>query len=250
MKILALAGLLAALPLAAVADTSTVMYVPRSDRMIAHLYVHTGTTVDIALPPGESLTSNPIIGDPRWRMATFASGNVVHIALKPSDVLPTDQLMTIPSSKRALHLLVRAGANDSTTYTVQFFEPAPRPIAPPRPAAISAATQAPPKSVTVAVCAAPLDTHYALMGDTRVDVRAACDDGHHTYIIMGNGRDDAGTVPYRVDVAGHQDQIVNATFAPADATHPGQWIIDGVADRWALVADSSRGQMRKVIAHQ
>ncbi len=43
----------------------------------------TGTTVDIALPPGESLTSNPLIGDPRWRMVTFASGNVVHIALKP-----------------------------------------------------------------------------------------------------------------------------------------------------------------------
>lgn len=256
MKTAALTALVALLPLTAAAETSAVMYVPRSDRMIAHLYVHTGTTVDIALPPGESLTSNPIIGDPRWRMVTFASGGVVHIALKPSDMLPQDQLMTIPSSKQTLHLLVSAGANASTTYTVQFFEPAPRqpigtrPASRPAPPPAPTAMPAPPARVRVTSCAAPFDANYVLMGDTRIDVRAACDDGHHTYILVGDGRDAPSAVPYRVDAAGHQDQIVNATFEPADATHPGQWVLDGVADRWALVADSSRGQMRKEIDHR
>ena len=253
MKAAALSTLLMLLPLSAAAETSAVIYVPRSDRMIQHLYVHTGTTVDIALPPGESLSSNPIIGDPRWRMVTFASGNVVHIALKPSDVLPQDQLMTIPSSKKALHLLVSAGANSSTTYTVQFFEPAPRPPmngSHPAAAPTSVATPTPLPKVGVASCAAPLDSRYLLMGDTRIDVAAACDDGHHTYILVGDGRDAPSAVPFRVDVAGHQDHIVNATFEPADATHPGQWVLDGVADRWALVVDSSRGQMRKEIDHR
>jgi type IV secretory pathway VirB9-like protein len=246
MKAVALTALVALLPLTATAQTSAIMYVPRSDRMIAHLYVQTGTTVDIALPPGESLSSNPIIGDPRWRMVTFASGNVVHIALKPSDVLPHDQLLTIPSSKRALHLLVSAGANPSTTYTIQFFEPEPRPPANARRGA-PAPAPTPPGPVRVGSCAAPLDTRYAIVGDRRIDVRAACDDGHHTFLLVGDGPDAPSAVPYRVDAAGHQDLIANATFAPADATHPGQWVLDGVADRWALVVDSSRGQMRKEI---
>ena len=253
MKTVALAALVVLFPLSAAAQPSAVLYVPRSDRMIAHLYVHTGTTVDIALPPGESLSSNPIIGDPRWRMVTFASGNVVHIALKPSDVLPQDQLMTIPSSKRALHLLVSAGASTSTTYTVQFFEPAPRPptnATHSAPAPTPAATPTPPPKVAVASCAAPLDSRYMLVGDTRINVTAACDDGHHTFILVGDGRDAPSGVPFRVDVAGHQDHIVNATFEPADAIHPAQWVLDGVADRWALVVDSSRGQMRKEIDHR
>jgi hypothetical protein len=183
MNATAIGALVAQLPLAAAAETSAVMYVPRSDRMIQHLYVHTGTTVDVALPPGESLTSNPIIGDPRWRMVTFASGNLVHIALKPSDALPTEQLVTIPASKQTLHLLIRAGANESTTYTLRFFEAAPRPVAPARPAPAPSpapsSKPAAPSEVRVAACAPPLDTHYAVMGDTHIDVRAACDDGHH-----------------------------------------------------------------------
>ena len=253
MKAATLTTLLALLPLTAAAETSAVMYVPRSDRIIQHLYVHTGTTVDIALPPGESLSSNPIIGDPRWRMVTFASGNVVHIALKPSDVLPQNQLMTIPSSKKALHLLVSAGTNTSTTYTVQFFEPVPRPPMkdpPPTPVPTAVATSIPAPKVAVKSCEAPFDSRYMLIGDTRINVTAACDDGHHTYILVGDGRDAPSAVPFRVDVAGHQDHIVNATFEPADSTHPGQWVLDGVADRWALVVDSSRGQMRKEIDHR
>jgi hypothetical protein len=103
--------------------------------------------------------------------------------------------------------------------------------------------------VTIASCAAPLDSNYHWKGDRRIDVVQACDDGHHTYFIMRDGRNAVGAVPYRVDVPGHQDQIANATFAPANDSHPGEWVVDGRADRWALLADSSRGQIRTNVTY-
>jgi hypothetical protein len=261
VKSSALAALLAVVPIATSADTDPVLYVPRSERFIQRVYVHTGTTIDIALPEHESLTSNPIIGDPRWTIATFLSGRTVHVSLKPRAEKGMDpQLLTIPGSSHALHLVVSSGPAETTAFTVDFFEPTPRATSRPvlaynpapmvTPAALRPRPAPTPRVLAVRSCDG-LDSNYSWHGDSRIDLIKACEDQthSHTFFLMREGRNPPGVVPFKVDAGGRQDQIRNATFVTAVGSFPSQWVVDGVGDKWALVADSSTGQIRTTIEH-
>ncbi len=230
-----------AVPLAAPADTQFVRNVPVSDHWFQSVYVHTGTSVDIALVPGDALNSQAVVADPRWNMTTFNAGpqSTPHIILKPSAALPQKQLLTIPGAKHDYHVLLQSGDGESTAYTLMFFEPG----GPRRSAAAAPVPAAAPKLATVTTCVgtrtAPLFSNYKMTGDPRISIGSVCDDGTRTYVILNRGRGLA-VVPYRVDAAGKQDQIVNAVFDPT----LNEWVFEGTYDRLAMLADSSRGQIR------
>lgn len=229
--------LVAGAPLASTAATSYVWYEAYSPASFPTLYVHTGGSVDIQLEHGDVLQSEAIIGDARWVMTSVTADNTPHIIVKASTALPDAQLLVIPTSRHEYHVLLRSGAGETSTYTVVFFDRAPKSLPTPAPT---------PRAVTIKSCAPPLDTRYRVSGDPRIRVDAVCDDGVRTYILMRAVAPAA--VPYRVDPGGHQDQILNPGFEPmpAGANGPavGQWVLDGVYDHLALVADSSRGQIR------
>jgi type IV secretory pathway VirB9-like protein len=241
LQTVALALAIVAAPLVASAAPAFVNYVPVSERWFPTVTVHTGSSVDISLVPGDTLTSQAIVADPRWNMTTVSTGpqSTAHVILKPSAALRDKQLLTIPASHHDYHVLLQSGSADSSSYTVIFFEPTQKRV---DVAAVALPKPTPaPKLATVAACAIPLNTKYKMSGDPRISVRSVCDDGVRTYIIMNVGRDPVpSVVPYSVDYAGHQDQLLNAVFD----TSLNEWVVDGVFDRLALLTDSSRGQLR------
>ncbi len=267
MKSIAIAAALAVVPSALGAepylDTVDTISVPRT--VFQHIYVHATTTVDIGLPDGERLAYTPVVGDPRWRVKPYISGDTQHIILKATDSLPTLQLLTIPGVRHPYHLVVSSGILQSTTYSVNFYEPMsprPTPKAFARPVAyhapVSKPTPAPPVTV-IANCAPPMDSGYRWGGETRdgkpdgdnsIDIRQVCDDGglpvRHTWFIMQPGRIASGAVLYKVP-DGRTDTITNPNFTAAHGPYPDQWIVDGAANQWAFVVDTSSGHLRKVI---
>jgi P-type conjugative transfer protein TrbG len=105
----------------------------RGDGTVQYLYgVQQPTIVcsplnicDLALQPGEKITGNLNIGDPRWRPSPSLSGHpgnqTVHIALKPTDVGLETNLM-ITTDRRTYHIQLKS---DRTRYmpTVSFIYP-------------------------------------------------------------------------------------------------------------------------------
>jgi len=275
-KSIATAALAVLLPLSTSAETNPVMKVVQSDNYIPHVYIHTGGTIDISLPEHETMPHAPVIGDRRWVAVAFMSGQTSHLVLKPQagEGMDTPQLLTIPSSRKVLHVVVSSGPKESSVYSLEFFAPFTRSVAAARgpapsvtPAALARvdqptpAPQPTPRMLAIKSCDA-LDHRYAwhdesaesvrkkLNTDKAIDIYEACDDGQsHTFLIMREGRNPPGTVPFKVDAGGRQDQIANASFVHAVGEYPDQWVIDGIADRWALVVDSSNGQIRKGIVH-
>jgi type IV secretory pathway VirB9-like protein len=235
-RILGCSLLLASIPLAAAADTQYVRYAPISSHWFPSVYVHTGASIDIALVDGDSLSSAAIVADPRWHMTSVVAANTAHVILKPSEALPDVQLLTIPGARHEYHVLLRSGIGKTTVYVLNFFQPT-------SPRRAVAVVPPPRKPMTVAACAAPLYSNYRLSGDKRIGVSSVCDDGVRTYVILDapSGPAAPAAVPYCVDAGGHQDQIMNPSF---DSTLH-EWILDGVFEHLALVADSSRGQIRK-----
>ncbi len=239
-----LCAALVAVPLASPATTSYARKVPYRVDWFPTVYIHTGESIDIYLQDGDVLESQAIASDPRWHTGSVNAGpnQVPHIIVKPSRDFPTPQLMTIPTSRHDYHVLLASGNGETSTYTLIFQDVVPRPAAP--------APAPTPRAIAVSSCAAPLDSAYRVTGDHRIVVDAVCDDGLRTYILMRHTRPMIAAVPYRVDPGGHQDQIVNPGFnsvPDASGHHLGEWVLDGVFDHIALVADSSRGQLRKNI---
>jgi hypothetical protein len=259
VKPTALAALLALVPVATSADTQDSLSFPRA--RIPHLYIKQGTSIDVALPLHESLTSNPIVADPRWSIVSAVNaGNVVHLVIKPT-LGATEQLVTIPAvdqynNDKTMHMLLDSGQKESTAYTVSFTSSMPSvaaaswtmPRVPyhPAPSVTPAELRHDPPSRTLSVksCAAPLDAKYHWSGDRRIDVWQTCDDGKHVFVLMREGRNPPGAVLYRVDPGGKQDQLMNSSFVPGAGDRPPQWVADGTPNRMALAADSTRGQMR------
>lgn len=256
MKTAALVSMLATVP-AASGLTDSTLTVTRSDRFFQHVYVQTGTMLDVVLPPGESVRSNPFTGDQRWSIVTFADGVAAHVTVKPRADMPMPQQLIIPTSYKTLHLVLTSGPLVAPIYSVIFSEPTvPRPAVAYRPApsvtpvALRPRPMPTPSVLAVKSCDG-LDSNYSWHGDSRIDLVKACEDRthSHTFFLMREGRNPPGVVPFRVDAGGRQDQIRNATFVPAMNGWPGQWVIDGVGDKWALLADSSSGQIRTTIQH-
>jgi len=236
---LALALAVGVAPLATIADPQFQRAAPVSDHWFPTLYVRTGSSVDVQLVDGDTLTSQAIVADPRWNMTTFNSGpqNVPHVILKPSGVLPTKQLLTIPGARFTYHVLLESGTAQSSAYTLRFYESGGS-------RRIAASPPAPPKLATIKSCANPapgttLTTAYKMSGDPRISVKSVCDDGTHTFVIMNPGRGPA-VIPYSIDSGGKQDQLVNTVWSPELS----EWVIAGVYDKLALLSDSSTGQIR------
>jgi hypothetical protein len=255
VRSLALGSAAVLAPLTCLAQTSYVKTVPYSATWFPSVYVHTGTSVDIQLEPGDTLEEvstskgsgrTTIVGDPRWITAAVTSGpnGTLHVIVKPSSDLPDVQMLTIPTTRHEYHVLLSSGSGATTTYTLAFFDPARR-VAAADPAPTSTPAS---RSVYLMYSCATMDSrHYRVAGDPRIPVAAVCDDGVRTFIFMGKSRPLVAAVPYRVDPGGHQDQILNPVFGTtpgADGSSMGEWVLDGVFDHMALVADSSRGQIR------
>jgi len=244
-KAVGLALTLAALPIATTAQTQYVRYAAVKANWFPSVYVHTGGSIDIALEDGDSLNSEAIVADPRWHMTSLTAGPTAtpHVILKPSEALSEVQLLTIPGAKHEYHVLLQSGNKETTAYTLVFFQPS----VPRRLVALAPASQPRPRPVAVNACAPPLETTYRISGDSRIPIAAVCDDGVRTFVLLRSLRGPAA-VPYRVDAGGHQDQIMNpgfTTVADAHGRPVGEWVLDGVFDHIAFVADSSRGQIRK-----
>jgi hypothetical protein len=259
MKSSALAALLAVVPIATSADPDPVLYVPRSERFIQHLYVKERTSIDVALPEHESLKYDPVIIDRRWHMVSGSAGNVVHLSFEATPHA-SEQLVHLWGSKHAMFLVLSSGPNESTAQTVVFYEPTPRATARPvltynpapsvTPAAVRPRPAPTPRILAVKSCDG-LDHDYKWRRDDGHDfVRdGVCNDGKHTFILVRDGHNVPGVVPYRVDPGGRQDQLMNSTFVNGVGEYKSQWVVDGTPDRIAFVADSSSGQIRKTVCH-
>jgi hypothetical protein len=229
------------------------------------VYVHSQTMVLIGLPVGEHLTAQAMIGDSRWRLNRIPdSAGREWIVVKPtSGDLSMPQQLVLAGKKHMMRLMLSAGQGESTAYTVLFVDPdANKPKVTYRPApsvwpanyhapAPVAARAPEPKSLAITDCNTQGDSAYSWKGSPAIDVRQACTDKgfHHTFIVMQRGRIPDGAVVYKVDPGGKEDKFPNCTFVQAMGSYPDQWVCDGVADRWSLIVDSSRGHMRKDIAH-
>ena len=232
MNRIALALALAALPVAASAAPSFVMYAPLSERWFPKIHVETGTSIDVQLLNGDDVATDAkaIIADPRWVMTTYTSAGTAHVVLKPTAALPLTQMLTIPAIHHSYHVLIESGPQEGSAYTLVFVEnrqsqPAPTPS---------------PTVVSVAACVAPLFTNYRVSGDKRIPVASVCDDGVRTYIIMRPGTRGADATPYRVDVGGKQDQLVNPLYVAGQF----EWVVAGTYEHLAMLTDSSKGQIR------
>lgn len=252
-KLLALCAFLVAMPLPSSAATTYSRTVPYSPTWFPSVYVHTGASIDVQLEQGDVLLAPALVGDKRWYIMSVTAGPSAtpHIVIKPEADISDVQMVTIPTSRHQYHVLLRSGAGETSTYTLVFFDNAPRrTVASAEPGSSPTDARRP---VTINACAPPLYTHYRIHGDARIPVDAVCDDGIRTYVLLRPFRAPAA-VPYRVDPGGHQDQIVNPTFtALTPGANPrvvGEWVLDGVFDSLALVADSSRGQIRTNITRE
>jgi hypothetical protein len=253
VKTAALVAMLA-VPSASIVDSS--LSVTRSDRYTPQVYVQTGQQVDIALPAGESITSNPFTSDGRWSLTRFADGVSAHVVAKPEPGASPQRLF-IPTSYKTIRIMLVAGNAEGRIVTVIVSEPSiSRPVVAYHPApsvtpvALRPRPASTPRVLAIKSCDG-LDSNYSWHGDSRIDLVKACEDRthSHTFLLMREGRNPPGVVPFKVDSGGRQDQIRNATFVPATGIFPQQWVIDGVSDRWALLADSSSGQIRTEITH-
>jgi type IV secretory pathway VirB9-like protein len=237
------AALLACVPMAAPAAPNFVTYAPVSEKWFPHVHVETGTTIDVALVPGDTIDEKqiPIVGDSRWILTVYDSGGTSHVILKPAAALSL-QMVTIPGVKRAYHLLIDSGPHEASTYTLAFVcnRQSSGCTASGSSIAASATPSPAPTVASVPACAPPLFTKYRLSGDKRVEVAGVCDDGVRTYIIMRPGTRGPSVTPYSIDVGGKQDQLVNPQFNAA--LH--EWTVAGVYDHLALLTDSSKGQIR------
>jgi type IV secretory pathway VirB9-like protein len=242
---LPLAAAIAFAPCGASADTAFLRSVPYSPSWFPTLNVRTGGSLDVELEAGDVLASAAIVADPRWSVYSVTAGPKAtpHLVVKPRADLPDAQLVTIPTSGHVYHLLLTSGQEPSTAYTVVFYDPRPQVAqgAAPAPTARPSYTYALRYS-----CATMNPRAYSVHGDRRVPVEAVCDDGVRTYVFVGASK--VAAVPYRVDPGGHQDQLVNPLFGALPPGSPGgavgEWVLDGVFDHLALLADSSRGQIR------
>lgn len=230
-KSIALAALLAFSPAAVSADTTAEISVPGVYGYIRHLVVQTGVPLAISLPPGESIVSNPIIGDPAWDMKTALGGDGAHLTLKPMKVMPRPTLLQIYGSTRTWYLVVSSPDKvESTAYVVDFYNPRHK-------------TSKEKTQTKQTVGCKSNDSRYQVNGDRRIIVSAVCEDERHTLIVVRMNRDSPNALPYSVDPTGRQDRIGNTTPAQV-APDTFVWTFDGKYRHLALLSDSNRGPIR------